>query len=120
MRDVRAWRRLTLSSLRALRLPHMPGHELAGVVAALGSQVRGLEPDDPVTVLFCCGCGRCEPRRQGHTQLCDVEYQPGFTAWGSFAELVVVPVADLNCILLPDGVAFDEAAALGCSRFWFR
>jgi alcohol dehydrogenase len=41
-------------------------------------------------------------------------YQPGFTAWGSFAELVAIPVADLNCVRLPDSVDFDAAAALGC------
>ena len=97
-----------------IRLPHVPGHELAGVVAAVGAEVRGVHPGDRVTVPFCCGCGRCEPCREGHTQICDVDYQPGFTAWGSFAELVAVPAADLNCIRLPDGVGFDEAAALGC------
>lgn len=98
----------------AIRLPHVPGHELAGVVAAVGPQVRAVKPGDRVTIPFCCGCGRCEPCRQGHTQVCDVDYQPGFSAWGSFAELVAVPVADLNCIHLPDGVGFEEAAALGC------
>lgn len=98
----------------SIRLPHVPGHEFAGVVAAVGPEVRSLRPGDAVTAPFCCGCGRCEPCRQGHTQVCDLDYQPGFTAWGSFAELVAVPVADLNCVRLPEGVAFDEAAALGC------
>jgi alcohol dehydrogenase len=98
----------------AIRLPHVPGHELAGVVVAVGAEVHGVRPGDRVTVPFCCGCGRCEPCRQGHTQVCDVDYQPGFSAWGSFAELVAVPAADLNCVRLPDGVNFDEAAALGC------
>ena len=98
----------------AIGLPHVPGHELAGVVAAVGAEVRGVRPGDRVTVPFCCGCGRCGPCRQGHTQLCDVDYQPGFSAWGSFAELVAVPAADLNCVRLPDSVEFDAAAALGC------
>jgi alcohol dehydrogenase len=69
---------------------------------------------DRVTAPFCCGCGRCEPCRTGETQVCDVDYQPGFSAWGSFAQRVVVPVADLNCVSLPAEVGFDEAAALGC------
>ena len=98
----------------AIRLPHVPGHELAGVVATVGPEVRGVRPGDRVTVPFCCGCGRCEPCRQGHTHVCEVDYQPGFSGWGSFAELVAVPVADLNCVRLPDGIEFDEAAALGC------
>ena len=98
----------------AISLPHVPGHELAGVVVAVGAQVRGVGLGDRVTVPFCCGCGRCEPCRQGETQVCDVDYQPGFSAWGSFAERVAVPAADLNCVRLPDGVDFVDAAALGC------
>ena len=98
----------------AIRLPHVPGHEFAGVVAQVGPEVRGVRPGDRVTAPFCCGCGRCTPCRAGDTQVCDVDYQPGFSAWGSFAQRVVVPVADLNCVALPDAVGFDEAAALGC------
>jgi alcohol dehydrogenase len=98
----------------AISLPHVPGHELAGVVAAAGPEVRGFAPGDRVTVPFCCGCGRCDPCRHGHTQLCDVDFQPGFTAWGSFAERVALPRADLNLIRLPEALGFVEAASLGC------
>jgi alcohol dehydrogenase len=98
----------------AISLPHVPGHELAGVVAAAGPEVRGFAPGDRVTVPFCCGCGRCDPCRDGHTQLCDVDFQPGFTAWGSFAERVALPRADLNLIRLPEALGFVEAASLGC------
>jgi alcohol dehydrogenase len=98
----------------AISLPHVPGHELAGVVAAVGPEVRGFSLGDRVTVPFCCGCGRCEPCRQGWTQICDVDFQPGFTAWGSFAELVALPRADLNLVRLPESLGFVEAASLGC------
>lgn len=98
----------------SVRLPHVPGHEFAGEVVEVGPQVRSIAPGDRVTAPFCCGCGRCEPCRLGHTQICERDYQPGFTGWGSFAERVHVPVADLNCVRLPDGVAFEAAAALGC------
>jgi alcohol dehydrogenase len=98
----------------AITLPHVPGHELAGVVAAAGPEVRGYAPGDRVTVPFCCGCGRCDPCRHGHTQICDADFQPGFTAWGSFAELVALPRADLNLVRLPEELGFDEAASLGC------
>jgi alcohol dehydrogenase len=98
----------------AIALPHVPGHELAGVVAAAGPDVRGFRPGDRVTVPFCCGCGECEPCRAGHTQICDFDFQPGFTAWGSFAELVALPRADLNLVRLPDELEFVEAASLGC------
>ena len=67
-------------------LPHVGGHELCGVVASVGSAVRGWQVGDRVTVPFCCGCGVCDPCRLGETQLCDRDFQPGFTAWGSLAE----------------------------------
>jgi alcohol dehydrogenase len=98
----------------AITLPHVPGHELAGVIAAVGPQVRGFAPGDRVTVPFCCGCGTCEPCRHGHTQICDRDFQPGFTAWGSFAELVALPRADLNLVRLPDDLDYVDAASLGC------
>ena len=98
----------------SIALPHVPGHEFAGVVAAVGPEVRSVRPGDRVTAPFCCGCGACEPCRLGHTQICERDYQPGFTGWGSFAERVLVPVADLNCVPLPEGLAFEAAAALGC------
>jgi alcohol dehydrogenase len=98
----------------AITLPHVPGHELAGVVAQCGPEVRGFAAGDRVTVPFCCGCGRCDPCRHGYTQICDEDFQPGFTAWGSFAELVALPRADLNLVRLPEDLGFVEAASLGC------
>ena len=98
----------------SIALPHVPGHEFAGVVAEVGPEVRGIRQGDRVTAPFCCGCGACEPCRLGHTQICERDYQPGFTGWGSFAERVLVPVADLNCVPLPGELAFEAAAALGC------
>jgi alcohol dehydrogenase len=98
----------------AISLPHVPGHELAGEVAEVGPEVRGFAVGDRVTVPFCCGCGSCEPCRHGWTQICDADFQPGFTAWGSFAELVALPRADLNLVRLPDALGFVEAASLGC------
>jgi alcohol dehydrogenase len=94
--------------------PHVPGHELAGTVVAVGDDVRGVREGERVTVPFCLGCGRCAPCRAGETQICDDDYQPGFTGWGSFAEYVTLPHAELNLVRLPDPLAFVEAAALGC------
>jgi alcohol dehydrogenase len=95
-------------------LPHVPGHELCGVVASVGPAVRGWSVGDRVTVPFCCGCGVCEPCRAGETQVCDRDFQPGFTAWGSFAEYVALPRADLNLVAVPDALSDVEAASLGC------
>jgi alcohol dehydrogenase len=95
-------------------LPHVGGHELAGEVVAVGREVRSIRAGDRVTVPFCCGCGVCEPCSRGETQVCERDLQPGFTLWGSFAELVALPCADLNLVPLPDALGDVAAAALGC------
>lgn len=95
-------------------LPHVPGHELAGTVAAVGPQVRNWKVGDRVTAPFVCGCGRCYECHAGHHQVCEHQFQPGFTAWGSFAEFVSLDRADTNLVRLPDDMAFATAASLGC------
>ena len=97
-----------------IHLPHLPGHELAGVVDEVGSAVTQWKPGDRVTVPFVCACGRCEQCAAGNQQVCDHQVQPGFTQWGSFAERVAITEADVNLIALPDTQDFVSAAALGC------
>jgi alcohol dehydrogenase len=95
-------------------LPHVPGHELAGTVAAVGSAVRNWRVGDRVTAPFVCGCGRCYECHSGNHQVCEHQFQPGFTAWGSFAEYVALDRADTNLVRLPDSMAYATAASLGC------
>ncbi|MGH7752133.1 MAG: zinc-dependent alcohol dehydrogenase family protein [Gemmatimonadales bacterium] len=97
-----------------IRLPHVPGHELAGTVAVAGPEVRRFKPGDRVTVPFMMGCGECDQCRQGQQQVCDRYYQPGFTGWGSFAPYVALPHADINLVALPAEVTPKTAAILGC------
>lgn len=97
-----------------IELPHVPGHELAGVVAAVGTDVRRWRVGDRVTLPFCCGCGVCAQCQAGDHHICDDYFQPGFTAWGSFAELVAVRYADVNLVRLPEEMDFETAASLGC------
>ena len=51
---------------------------------------------------------------RGDGQVCERQTQPGFTHWGSFAELVAVHRADINLVRLPEHMSFDVAASLGC------
>jgi alcohol dehydrogenase len=95
-------------------LPHVPGHELAGTVAQVGAGVTGWHVGDRVTVPFVSGCGTCRWCRTGQAQVCPDQTQPGFTHWGSYAELVVLHAADANLVAVPDGVSFETAASLGC------
>jgi alcohol dehydrogenase len=97
-----------------IRVPHVPGHELAGVIAAKGKLVTRWNIGDRVTVPFVCACGTCRPCRSGNQQVCDHQFQPGFTHWGSFAEYVAIYRADLNLVRLPDELSFEIAAMLGC------
>lgn len=95
-------------------LPHVPGHELAGTIAAVGKDVRNWKVGDRVTVPFICGCGSCSDCHSGNQQVCANQEQPGFTHWGSFAEYVPIHQADLNIIALPESMDFATAASLGC------
>lgn len=97
-----------------IKLPHVPGHELAGTVAATGRDVKNWAVGDRVTVPFVAGCGRCHECHTGHHHVCENQFQPGFTAWGSFAQYVALEHADINLVRLPDGMSFATAAGLGC------
>jgi alcohol dehydrogenase len=97
-----------------IRVPHVPGHELAGVIVAKGKLVTRWNAGDRVTVPFICACGTCRPCQTGNEQVCDHQFQPGFTHWGSFAEYVAIHRADLNLVRLPEELSFTTAASLGC------
>jgi alcohol dehydrogenase len=95
-------------------VPHVPGHELAGTIEAVGPDVRDGRVGARVTVPFVCACGSCPRCLDGDHQVCDRQTQPGFTHWGSFAELVALDNADVNLVALPEDMSFATAAALGC------
>ncbi|MEP5610913.1 MAG: zinc-dependent alcohol dehydrogenase family protein [Cyclobacteriaceae bacterium] len=97
-----------------IQLPHVPGHELAGVIAAIGSDVKNFAVGDRVTVPFVSGCGKCFECQTGNQQICDNQFQPGFTHWGSFAQYVSIHYADTNLVKLPEEMEFTTAASLGC------
>lgn len=97
-----------------IRLPHVPGHELAGTVVAIGKDVTRWKIGDRVTTPFICACGTCPQCAGGNQQVCDNQRQPGFTDYGSFAEYVALSFADTNLVAMPDSMSFDTAASLGC------
>ncbi|WP_329573311.1 zinc-dependent alcohol dehydrogenase family protein [Streptomyces sp. NBC_01361] len=97
-----------------IRLPHVPGHELAGVIEAVGADVPDRRPGDRVTVPFVCACGTCASCAAGDHQVCERQTQPGFTHWGSFAEYVALDHAAVNLVDVPDELSFATAAGLGC------
>jgi len=95
-------------------LPHVPGHECAGLIEAVGADVKKWKPGMRAIIPVVSGCGRCGYCLDGQHQVCPDQYQPGFTGWGAFAEYVAVPYADANLVELPETVSFEVGGSLGC------
>jgi D-arabinose 1-dehydrogenase-like Zn-dependent alcohol dehydrogenase len=108
--DVHGW----LGHDPGIRLPHVPGHELVGIVDSVGTGVTSYAGGERVTTPFVCACGRCPECRSGNAQVCRAQTQPGFTHWGSYAERVVLHDAEVNLVAVPPGLDPDAAALLGC------
>jgi D-arabinose 1-dehydrogenase-like Zn-dependent alcohol dehydrogenase len=92
-------------------LPEYPrtlGHEMAGEVTALGSDVRGVEVGDRVAVNFLISCGSCDYCLAGRTSLCVGRLGLGVALDGGLADYVVVPSA--NVIGIPGSVPYAHAA----------
>ncbi|GIW72943.1 MAG: alcohol dehydrogenase [Planctomycetota bacterium] len=92
-------------------LPHTLGSDAAGVVAALGEGVQGLEVGQQVVLNPGLWCGRCEACAAGEHSLCPDYHLLGEAAPGTFAEYVVVPAP--ACHPRPRGFSWEEAAAFG-------
>ncbi len=94
-------------------LPLTLGHEVAGVVRQVGSEVTLCAPGDRVCVHYQVGCGSCDYCRQGFEQFCGAGAMIGNGRPGGYAEQIVVP--DRNVIAVPDSVSLEHAAVMMCS-----
>ena len=94
--------------------PRVPGHEVAGVVEAVGEGVVQWSPGQRVGVGWFGGaCYRCDPCRRGDFISCQNGRVTGLTQDGGYADFLVTPADTLAAI--PDTVTDAEAAPLMCA-----
>jgi NADPH:quinone reductase-like Zn-dependent oxidoreductase len=103
------WLRKGLPALK-VPLPHVPGGDIAGEIAALGPGVTGLREGERVVVNPGLSCGRCRRCLSGEDNLCAEYRMVGEHTWGGEAEYVAVPAA--NVVSAPAGVSDVDLASL--------
>ena len=95
------------------KLPLIPGHEIAGVVEGVGSEVIRFRVGDRVGVPWLYStCGKCDFCRRGLENLCENARFTGYHVDGGYAQYVVVPEA--FAYRLPQGFSDVEATPLLC------
>lgn len=94
--------------------PFVPGHEVAGLVAALGPGVTGLKEGDPVGVAWLHdACTHCEYCETGWETLCEQQHNTGYSCDGGFAEYVIAAAPFVA--RLPANVDFAQIAPILCA-----
>ena len=95
---------------RFIRLPHIPGHEIAGEIVETGKNVKNIKPGQKGIVYSIIGCGDCLYCRSGKENLCINTRRIGFEENGGFAEYVKLPA--YNFCLFKSSIAFEKMAIL--------
>jgi len=100
---------------QGIQYPRAPGHEIAGVIDAMGPGVAGWSVNQRVGLGWHGGhCGYCNSCRRGDFLTCQVAPQvPGISYDGGYAEYVIAPAGALA--LIPDELSAVEAAPLMCA-----
>jgi propanol-preferring alcohol dehydrogenase len=101
---------LSWTRTRPMQLPTVLGHEQAGVVMEVGSEVRVIKPGMRVLTPFHNSCGACRYCVAGHSNTCEVLGR----RTGGYAQYSVIGTADFNAIPLPDDISFEAGSAMGC------
>lgn len=91
-------------------LPHVPGSDGSGVVAEVGTGVSNRKVGDRVLVSPGLSCGTCASCRAGDDNVCSMYHVLGTKEHGTYAQCVKLPAS--NVLPIPDGLSFEEAAAV--------
>ena len=95
---------------RTIPVPMVVGHEFVGVIAKVGSHVRGFAVGDRVSGEGHLVCGYCRNCRAGRRHLCRNTEGVGVNRMGCFAEYLVIPA--FNAFKLPEEISDDIASFL--------
>jgi propanol-preferring alcohol dehydrogenase len=98
---------------RADSLPLTLGHEVAGVVEAIGRNVKQLRIGQRVCLHYMATCGACEWCAKDNEQFCETGAMIGKSRDGGYAEFIVMPARSV--FQLPDEIPFDHGAIMMCS-----
>jgi NADPH:quinone reductase-like Zn-dependent oxidoreductase len=93
-----------------IKLPHILGNDIAGVVREVGEVVDWVRAGDEVLLQPGVSCGHCFECLSGRDNLCPAYDILGYRRDGGYAELVAAPA--VNVIPKPKNISFEEAAAL--------
>ena len=94
-------------------LPQTLGHEVAGIVEAVGAGVRDVQVGDRVCLHYLLTCGECHFCHSDHEQFCPEGKMIGKHTDGGYAEYIAVPAR--NAVRLPDKVSYEHGAIMMCS-----
>src|SRR5713101_6877362 len=103
------WVRLGLPGV-PIPLPHIPGSDVAGEIAQVGSEVTSVRVGQKVVLAPGVTCGKCSACVSGLDNRCRYFTNLGYMIDGGCAEFVRVP--EVNCLPYPENLSFEEAAAV--------
>ncbi len=101
-------------ALPGIQYPRVPGHEVAGVIDAVGAGVDWWKVGQPVGVGWHGGyCGHCEPCRRGELFACTTQQITGISFDGGYGQYMIAPASAVA--LRPDGLSPVESGPLVCA-----
>ena len=98
--------------LPRVKLPIIPGHEISGVIEAIGESVQGFKIGQRVASLIYAPCGKCEFCLRGEENLCPHKEAYGESRNGAYGERVIVSSRSL--VPVPDGIPDADATLAAC------
>jgi D-arabinose 1-dehydrogenase-like Zn-dependent alcohol dehydrogenase len=105
---------LVKEGLAPVQYPRVPGHEVAGVIDAVGQGVTQWKTGQTVGVGWNGGyCGQCDPCRRGNFFACVTNQVTGLSFDGGYAEYMIAPASAVA--LMPAGMSPVESAPLMCA-----